>query len=190
MPVLNYAIGTLNPIVYFENRKGEISMPPSTEDALRIRDDMSRRGWDFKETGNTLAEIDEFQKRLQNQELVKRKAELERDEITFGQVRKSVRDRLYARMVSGSTSPYEREFIQQYLMLRDEKREQWRKRFLGDVCYINLRENQSVHHLQDIVDNVPEMKQDACKRCGRYRRAKNSEYCIGCMGAVREEAHG
>jgi hypothetical protein len=51
-----------------------------------------------------------------------------------------VRDRLYAKMISSSTTPYEREFIRLYLELREEKREKYRQKFLGDQAYFIARE--------------------------------------------------
>lgn len=187
MTVRNYAMGSLDPIIYFENNRGDISLPPSTQDALRIKDEMRHRGFELREAG-TLPEVDALQKRLQQQEYDEGQKDLEHDERTFGAARKRVRERLYSRMVSGSTSPYERDFIKQYLMLADEKRSKWRNRFTADVSYLNIREYDSKHHLHELVDQMPEMKDTACKRCGRYRRAYGTEYCVGCLPVVGAES--
>jgi hypothetical protein len=175
---VSLALGRLDPVIYFENSQGEISMPPTTDDALRLKEEMGRRGWEMREAG-TLPEVDRLQKRLQEQEYKSRQGELEHEEVAFSEVRRQVRDRLIARMVSSSTRPYEREFIRNYLMLREEKRVKYQKRFLADECYITVREFNSKHHLHDILNQLPDMDK-GCKRCGRYRRIAGSEYCLGC----------
>ncbi len=181
MPVANYAMGQLNPILYFVDSNGTVSLPPSTDAALGIKSSMGKRGWELKEAG-TLAEVDALQKRLQDQEYRENQAAMERDEMTTGQLRKQVRDRLVARMVSSSTRPYERDFIQSYLMLREEKRGEYRKKFTADVSYFMAREFNSKTHLHSIIDSMPEMKDEICTKCGEFRRVNNTKLCLRCLG--------
>jgi hypothetical protein len=174
-------MGSLSPIIYFENSAGDISLPPTTEDALRLKSEMSGRGYNLCEAG-TLSEVDRLQKRLQEQELNARHAELERDEVSRGVIRAGVRQRLLDRLVSSSTGEYEKEFIKAYLMLREEKREHWRRRFLGDVCYLTVREFDSAHakhRIRDTLSAVPDADKP-CARCGKFRPVQGSKYCFKC----------
>lgn len=181
---VNYALGQLNPILYFEDSSGRISLPPTTDDALQIKSRMLARGYELREA-DTLAKVDQLQKRLQDQEYAERQSELERDEKLTSTVRSQVRDRLYSRMVSSSTRAYERDFIRAYLQLRDDKREKWRRQFLSDVCYLTVREFDSVNartHAQELANRTPDMSGETCARCGKYRRVGGSDLCLVCLG--------
>jgi len=48
MAVTNYAMGQLDPVVYFINSRGEIWLPPSTHQALAIREQMRKKGFEFR----------------------------------------------------------------------------------------------------------------------------------------------
>lgn len=141
------ALGTLEPIVYFENSRGEIVLPPSTELATYFywhkRDQRGKTyrewGFEWREAG-TLEEVDRLQKKLQEQDRRKEEVLLEKDERRGEDLRKRVRDNLYARMVSSGTSEYEKEFIRLYLELREEKRARHRQRFLERTSYLWARE--------------------------------------------------
>jgi hypothetical protein len=183
-----YAIGHLNPVVYFENSRGEISLPPSTEMAHRIKDRMRNRGWEWREA-DTLDKIDVLQKRMQEAEHRARERQFEREQTNLADARRSVRERLVARMVSSSTPPYEREFIQHYLMLREEKRAEYKKRFFADQAYFEAREfDASSHHAEEIVDRVPELKDVECIRCHNYRRIKGMKICARCAQEIQQNA--
>lgn len=145
--MIDRKFGTLEPIIYFENSRGDIVMPPDTPSAryfysekrdargLTYRD----HGFEWREAG-TLEEVDRLQKRLNDHERRKAEAAAERDEEKYRERSRSVRDSLYGRMVSSSTSPYEKEFIKYYLQLREEKRERHRQRFLEATSYLWARE--------------------------------------------------
>lgn len=188
MAVQNYSMGQLDPIVYFQNRSGEIWLPPSTQQALAIKDRMRDRGFELREA-NTLDKIDRLQKELQDQEYRKRERDCERLDLLRAQVRRGVRDRLVARMTSSSTRPYERDFIQAYLMLSDEKRETFRKRFMCDnIAYFEKRESDNPYHFLDMIDTTaPDSKDTACDRCRKYRRIQGSKLCHRCAAEVGEE---
>jgi hypothetical protein len=179
-----YALGTLKPIPYFENvNTGEIAIPPSDESVNFCRDGMYRHGYVLKEA-RTLREIDKLQHQIQDFEYRQSQEQMERDSTFMARVRSSVRQRLLDRMVSSSTHPWERDFIKTYLMVRDEKREHWQKEFnLHRDCYFALREYDNLNAIKDSVDSVPEMKDDTCVKCGKYRRAKDSKLCFNCLGA-------
>jgi len=180
MSVHNYSIGQLNPVVYFENNRGEISLPPSTDDALRIKDQMLKRGWVLKEA-DTLAKVDVLQKRLQDIEYRRSQKELEHEEVSFGSARKRIRENLYSRMVSSSTSEYEKEFIRCYLQLSEHKRAEYQKRFTADISYLNMRENDNTNHIKDLVDKIPDTQDTTCVKCGKFRRVQGSKFCAGCI---------
>jgi hypothetical protein len=188
MAVRSYSLGQLNPVVYFENRQGVIALPPSTKYALMIKDRMRDRGFEFREAG-TLAEIDRLQSRMQQQEYRQRQREVENDERLASHVRASVASRLYNRMLSGSTSEYEKEFIRIYLRTREDKREKHRKRFEQDQMYFEAREfDSSTKHLQSAADRVPEQKDVECTRCHAAQRAIGT-LCLKCANQVRSNAH-
>jgi hypothetical protein len=95
-----------------------------------------------REEYDTLAEIDKLQKILQQQEYDAAQRECEFDQAQVSARADAVRDRLYERMTSGSTSQYEKDFIRLYLQLRDErKRETYRQRYLEHQWYLYAREN-------------------------------------------------
>jgi len=180
---VNRTMGTLQPILYFENFKtGEISMPPTDEIAYHIKSEMQRRGFELKEAG-TLREIDKLQHKMQDWEYAVGQRAMERDDQLMVRVRRNTRERLTTRMISSSTSPWERDYIKSYLMLAESKREKWRKEHdLYRNCYFALRENNSLQAQKDSIESVPEMKDDTCGRCGKFRRVKGSELCFLCSG--------
>ncbi len=186
MAVRHYALGRLNPIVYFINSRGEISLPPSTEAAMYMKDRMRAKGWEIQEA-DTLDKIDRLQTTMQNQARAANERNLMREEGALAGIRKSVRDRLVARMTSSETTPYEREFIQAYLMTRDDKREEYRKRFMQDQCYFEAREMNSQYATLDKVHATPEMKDEECVRCHSYRRVKGLTICFRCQTEVTQE---
>jgi hypothetical protein len=136
-------MGTLSPIVFFENSVGEIALPPTTEEARRIYETSYRaRGWEWREAG-TLAEVDALQRRMVEAERRQLERELERDDRVVETAQARVRSRLYARMASSTTSEYEKEFIRLYLQLREEKRATYRQRWMERVFYLWSREQDS-----------------------------------------------
>jgi len=126
------AFGTLEPVVYYTNLKGEISLPPTS-------DTSTPRGWQ-REEAHTLAEIDALQRRLQQAEYDRVEKEVQHDEQAFAAAREKVRSNLLAKLVSSSTSEYEREFIRLYLQLRDDKRAQYAQRLREYHAYLEIRE--------------------------------------------------
>lgn len=144
---LSFKLGSLDPVVYFQNSRGEIVLPPDSTLARYFyegaRDSNGKTyrdlGFEWREAG-TLAEVDDLQRRLVEQDRRSNEAGAERDEALRGESWRRVGDRLRARMVSSSTSTYEREFIGLYLRLRDEKRAKHRQRWLERVSYLWARE--------------------------------------------------
>ena len=182
MPARNFALGTLSPIIYFENSRGTISLPPTTDDALRIRDVMRRRGYDLREAG-TLTEIDRLQRRLEAQLSAENQAALASDDSMRSTIKRTVYDRLRARAVSSSTSEYERDFITEYLRVSYAKRDRHQAKFTADQAYFTAREfsgSAAKHHLLDATDRVPSSAETACQRCHNYRKVQGSSLCFRC----------
>jgi len=131
-------LGTLEPVFYFVNFRdpahppGYILLAPYT--GCRPPDGYQ------SEYADTLAAVDRLQRTLQRQERQQWERELEGDETRMRARYDAIGDALRTKMVSSSTSAYEREFIALYLRLRDEKRDRHRQRFTERVCYLTARE--------------------------------------------------
>ena len=140
-------LGTLDPVIYFDNARGEIVLPPTTSDARYFyegfRDATGKtyrdRGFEYREA-ETLAEIDALQRRLVERDRRDNERKLQYDEAARGEAWRRIGDSLRARMVSSSTSAYEREFIELYLRLREGKRTRHRQRWLERTSYLWARE--------------------------------------------------
>ena len=179
-----FARGTFSPIVYFENYRGVIALPPSTEEGLRIRADMARRGFEWREV-RTVAAWEELQTRIQKQEVDKRENRLEREEHLFGQAREERRRRLLNRRNSSWCSPFERDAIDAHLKMMDDKHAARQAEERKVENYFEALEfNASSHHLMDAVDAVPDMKDEQCTRCHGFRRVKGLNICARCANEV------
>ena len=151
-----FALGRLNPIVYYENADGQIILPPTTADARyfysQAKDAQGQtyreKGFEFREA-DTLAAVDELQRRLTEAELRRLGQEADRDDRLTAMAWKQRGSDLRARMISANTSPYERDFIDAYLQLREEKRAKHRQRFMETTMYLEAREMDSGHHATD-----------------------------------------
>jgi hypothetical protein len=156
-----YALGRLDPVLYYENSRGYLILPPSTALA---REGLERKngagvsyrdqGFELREAG-TLAEVDRLQKRLVEQEMGKRQADADRDEQVSAENWRRVGSDLRQRMISAATTSYEREFIELYLQLREEKRAKHRQRFLETSMYLWLREMDSSRKVSDTIPSEP-----------------------------------
>lgn len=140
-------LGTLDPVIYFENSNGEIVLPPNSSEARYFYEGFRQAsGKTYRELGfewreaETLAEVDALQRRLVEQDRRANERNAERDERSRSASWQRIGDSLRARMVSSSTSPYEREFIALYLQLREEKRARHRQRWLERTSYLWARE--------------------------------------------------
>lgn len=123
-------------LYYFEDTSGDIQLPPNDECYFTF----CPAGYDRREA-NTLAEVDALQKRLQTQTYRRQHAEWEREDIGWAACHKQVVSRLQSTLASSVTTNYEREFIRAYIQLREEKRANYRQRFICDRAYLELREN-------------------------------------------------
>ncbi len=158
------AVGSLEPVIVFERSDGFLILPcfdaGCPEQARHIFDMKFRNHptekWMWREMGSTLREVDQLQDRLCEQEYRINEARLHNHGIMRDAVRKSVRDSLYSKMVSSSTSPFEREAIGYYLDMRDDvKRDKWRTQIEATQSYLWARENDSKTQVEDRVPILP-----------------------------------
>lgn len=126
--------GTIEPIVYFRYPSGHLTLAPyssfpTPSDAIR-------------EEADTLSKVDALLIVLQRQEHERGEQELQAEEDRFAPARASLRDRIYARISSGATTEYEKEFLRLYLQLRDDrKRTMYQQRLLEYQMYLYARDN-------------------------------------------------
>ena len=125
--------GTVAPVVYFRYPSGHLTLAPFT--ACPTPDGAIR------EEADTLSQIDRLVDTLRKQEYESSQREMQHDMNQFATIERSIRDRIYQRMTSSSTSEYEKEFLRLYMQLRDErKRELYRQRFLEAQWFLHSRE--------------------------------------------------
>jgi len=132
-------LGTLEPVIYFVNHTDP--RRPEGYVVLAPYSSFATPPGHSREEARTLAEVDKLQSRLIEQEMRATEADwLYNETLTAGK-RKAVEDSLRTRMVSSATTPYEREFIELYLQLRDEKRAKYQQRFMERTMFLHAREN-------------------------------------------------
>jgi hypothetical protein len=123
------ARGNLRPILYYEDASGHIVLAAhdagDPAQARRMYQEVYKpKGYAWREA-SSWPEWERLQKRLIDQEA--RRMEFYRDRLmtNYDTAAKLVRDAMYQRMVSTLCSNYEREFIQGWLALKEEKRSKY-----------------------------------------------------------------
>ena len=125
--------GTLNVVYFVRGTDGFIMLAPYTA--------MPTLPGYRREVANTLGEVDVLQRKLIEQETRALEQERVTEEAAYGKMSEAVRDRLYARMTSTATDEYEKDFIREYLKLRDEnKRKKYAEAFEHRRMYLWARE--------------------------------------------------
>lgn len=132
-------IGTLEPVIYFVNEtdprrpRGHIVLAPYSSFPCPS----THRA----EAAETISEVNKLQSRLIEQTRAELIDEKLSEESATARARERVVDSLRERMISSSTSAFERDFITHYLWLRDEKkREKWRGILEGTQMYLHALE--------------------------------------------------
>ena len=161
------ALGTLSSPIYFLRSDGKIDIPVFEEGnpALARKVFESPRykyhpteKWEWREDCNSLADVDRLNDKLVEQEFRQNSAMYEHHTSMREQVRKSVADSLRRTMCSSSTSPYEREFIQHYMLLRDQKkRDKYGQELMNRNFYLWSREMDSK---TQVIDRAPDQPGD------------------------------
>lgn len=126
--------GCVAPVIYFRYPNGHLTLAPFS--------DCPTPDGSIKEEADTLHAIDRLVDVLRKQEYEAAQKEVQNDMNQFAAVEKSIRDRIYSRITSGSISEYEKEYLRLYLSLRDErKREKYRQRYMEQQWFLHAREN-------------------------------------------------
>jgi hypothetical protein len=126
-------------VVYLESHTGFVMLPPDERTGKRLIRHPKYRFWNLRHA-ETLDQIDHLQRRLYQQAKDECERNQELDEARFSERRKQIYSDLYQRSISKGTSSYEKEFIKHYLLLREEKRAHYQRRFLLDQAYFTARE--------------------------------------------------
>ena len=126
--------GTVAPVIYFRYPNGHLTLAPFSE--------CPTPDGAIKEEADTLPEIDRLVDTLRRQEYEQSQRELHYDINLFAARDKEIRDRIYQRISSSATTEYEKEFLRQYLQLRDErKRAKHQELYKQAMWYLYAREN-------------------------------------------------
>lgn len=129
-----YAVGSFSPVIYYESPGGKLSLPGNNEETGR-----GNNGWKRKEA-RTLGEVDILQRRLEDQDRGELRGSLDRDEMIFERKRQITRDNLLKKLVKSSTTPYEKEFIREYLAISDMRKRKFYQKDKGLKAFFMARE--------------------------------------------------
>lgn len=141
------ALGSLEPIIFFERPDGYVILPPEEIGKPGIARMMYEKkyraeGWEWREA-DTLPEVDKLQKRLVDQEMKVMQERDLREDLMRQRAYQKTGERLRQRLTSGKCSAYEREFISLYLQSREDKRDKHRQRWTEAQMYLWAREQDS-----------------------------------------------
>jgi hypothetical protein len=135
------ALGTLDPVIFFENSSGHILLPgiqigEGPSEARRMFESRYKaQGYEWREAG-TWTEVQRLQKRLVEQETRILQQQGQVDAERRARVHRETSSNLRARMASGDCDPWERDFIAAWLQLREEKQAEYTKRFTERNMYL------------------------------------------------------
>jgi hypothetical protein len=142
MTSTGHKFGTLSPVIYFERADGHIFLAPYSS--------FPTPPGCIKHGADTLPDIDRLQKRLNAQERFQWEREAHHEYETFDARQEEIADRLRTKMVSGSTTPFERDFIEGWLKLKDEKKRKKYKDILEQRnMYLWAREHDTPGRRED-----------------------------------------
>jgi hypothetical protein len=134
-------LGSLSAVVYFKNHR-DPAHPPGYLMLAPYSDFPTPSGYS-RELARTLPDIDRLQKILCKQEREDFERDRLYDEVLVGAKQREITDKLRSRMVSSSTTPYDRDIIAAYLELKEEKRAKHAQRFMERNMYLHAREMDS-----------------------------------------------
>lgn len=101
-------------VVYFENRHGRISLPPTS-------DTVTPPGYERREA-NTIFELMALERRLQRESTDRAEQEAELDASIMSEPRRRARQAILDRMASVDTDPETKEMLRLWCQLKDEQR--------------------------------------------------------------------
>jgi hypothetical protein len=150
------AHGTLRPCIYFSRRTDLYAMLApcevggGVELARMVYETRFKRDWMWCEA-TTLHEVDRLQKRLVNQELFEAQKKIQVNDMMRERVFRRTGDALRNQMVSAATSQFERDWIREYLRMRDDKRDKYRDSLLHRNQFIMAREMDSTRKPDELL---------------------------------------
>lgn len=154
MAVTHMAPGKIQAILYFRDKNGKIMLLPSDEETKRFKGAMREFGYELY-AAETLAEARKLQKEMQEQLYVEQQHELQKDEQMTAVRRQQIRDRLVARRNSSACDKVERDFIDMWLVIREQKHEVFKKRFTSQIGHFDALEfDNPSQHIADLHDQV------------------------------------
>ena len=148
------ALGTLDPVIYFENQSGHILLPPveighGPALARKLWEERFKpQGYEWREAG-TLSEVQRLQKRIveQEQRILDRQGQV--DYERRARVHRETASNFHRRMASSDCDPWERDFIREWLKLRDSKQDEYTRRYTERNMYLQAVEFDSNHKIED-----------------------------------------
>jgi hypothetical protein len=167
-----YQLGSLSPTIWWEKTNGivyvhgcaiekHILIPPTEiGDGGRLarqlyedrrvpgRPNYKDQGYAWRET-HTMRDVQELQRRWIEQEMKVRRHMGQHDHTVRQKVHKEVASRLRQRMASGSTTAFERDFIKYWLDMRENKQDEYTKKWEDYHYYSQPLEFDSSHKLED-----------------------------------------
>ena len=154
MAETGFANGTLSPIIYFKRGKdGYVILAPhekghGLEVAHRMYEERYRFEWEWCEA-STLREAQQLEKQLIDQAMRERGHQAEVVGRERENVKKQVASAMYARLVSSSTSEFEKEFIRGWTLLSESKRDKYAQRLKEHNDYLWALQMDSGTKLED-----------------------------------------
>lgn len=167
-----HKLGTLSPTIWWENAKEvihihgcpinkHILIPPTEigdggrlarmlfeDNRIPGRLSYKDRGYQWNEA-RTLREVQTLQNRWEEQEMRVLRHMGHYDHEVRKKVHSEVAGRLRQTMSSSSTSQFERDFIRLWLDLRNDKQDQYTKKWEDKIMYSQALEFDAGHHLED-----------------------------------------
>lgn len=166
-----FKLGSLSAVIWWEKRNGivlvhgceiekHILIPPSEigdggalarelfQARPHGRPSYKDQGYSWEEAG-TLKEVQKLQQRWEDQEMKVLRHMGHRDHEVRQRVHGEVASRMRTRMASSATTPYERDFIRLWLDLRQDKQDEYTKKWEDKIFYNQALEFDSNHKLED-----------------------------------------
>jgi hypothetical protein len=131
-------LGTIEPVVYYVNHSSP-SHPPGHVLLAPYSSHPAPDGFTVEYADNLRA-VDRLERTLQSQAAREMESDALADQSLRDAIGQRVRDSLTQKMVSSSTTPYERDFIAAWLALREEKRrEKYISKYEEYATYLHAR---------------------------------------------------
>ena len=154
MAVRHIARGQIDGPWYFINAVGRILLPMDYENARFLEPTMSKRGYRLEQV-RTLHDWLRIERIIRAQDRLEIESEIYREQCgPVAQKRADVRSRLYTRLASSHTSEYEKDFIREWLSVREDKREKYISKLAEVQTYFELLNYDKPVHVQELVDRI------------------------------------